>query len=147
MFTYKTYRLDNNLSLPVGIKFNLAGKIIYGSPKNDLVLFKRLCVYIKDQSPSENIVIDLSDLEEWHSIALKELIPLVSEINKAHIVNKRTPVSIIGPTTGDVYWAVEEKHKADLDNGLIPWLSSFEEYKSKNSKFSIVNVALITNPI
>lgn len=148
MFSYTTFRLDNNLSLSVGLKFDLKGELIYGSPKEDIALFKKLSNYIKDQSSSENIVIDLTLLTEWHSIALKEFIPQISAINKEHLTtNKRTPVSIVGSKSGDVYWAVEEKHKAELESGTIPWFTTFEEYKQKNTKLSITNSVLIKNPL
>ena len=127
MFKLKKEVLKDSTNVPVGTKYLLEGEIGYGTEVNELQKLKEEFDNLTELVLSDAVIIDVTNLVYWDSLALRSIFPQIIEVNRNSNKRGTLPVSFIGSTETDVYDAASERF-IESGSDIIPWYPSVPQY-------------------
>lgn len=126
-------KVFNNEQVHVGYVYKLRGTFVYGVPVSTITKIRDQIGKLRDESMTDLVAIDTSELVRWDSIGVTSVIEPVIEANRLLAKKNRTPIHLIGEISNenDRFKAVKDKFP-DLNNtNALPWMPSIEEWQKK----------------
>ena len=129
MFKVTIDNIFNDEDISVGKIYKITGEIRYGIKDEKIKELMSLVEQIENQSRSDVIVLDFTELQRWDSLGIRVVVPKILEINEHLIKKGRLPITVIGDSNSDLYSAMRDKYP-DIPNSRFPWYDTFEDFVS-----------------